>query len=144
MAEIKAIPWNSYTVASTFSGGGGSCLGYYMAGFRVLYANEFISEAQNTYKANHDAFLDTRDIRQVTPESVLEITKLEKGQLDLFDGSPPCCAFSMAGSREKGWNTQRDYSDGAKQRIDDLFLNMPVLFAGYSRRRLSLKTCRAS
>lgn len=130
MAEIRALSWNGFTVASTFSGGGGSCLGYRMAGFRVAYANEFIEEAQKTYRANHEAFLDTRDIRRVTPESVLEILKMERGQLDIFDGSPPCCAFSTAGRREKGWNTQRDYSDGAKQRIDDLFFEYARLVRG--------------
>lgn len=130
MAEIRALPWNGFTVASTFSGGGGSCLGYRMAGFRVAYANEFIEEAQKTYRANHEAFLDTRDIRKVTPESVLEILKMERGQLDLFDGSPPCCAFSTAGRREEGWSTQRDYSDGAKQRIDDLFFEYARLVRG--------------
>lgn len=130
MAEIRALPWNGFTVASTFSGGGGSCLGYRMAGFRVAYANEFIEEAQKTYRANHEAFLDTRDIRKVTPESVLEGLKMERGQLDLFDGSPPCCAFSTAGRKEKGWNTQRNYSDGAKQRIDDLFFEYARLVRG--------------
>ena len=130
MAEIRALPWNGFTVASTFSGGGGSCLGYRMAGFRVAYANEFIEEAQKTYRANCEAFLDTRDIRKVTPESVLEILKMERGQLDLFDGSPPCCAFSTAGRREKGWNTKRAYSDGAKQRIDDLFFEYARLLRG--------------
>ena len=73
MREIATLPWNGYTVASTFSGCGGSCLGYRMAGYRVAYANEFIEEAQRTYKANHpQSFLDTRDIRQVMPEDVLE------------------------------------------------------------------------
>lgn len=131
MAEIRALPWNGFTVASTFSGGGGSCLGYRMAGFRVAYANEFIPEAQRTYRANHeDAYLDTRDIRQVTPESVFDVLGMERGQLDLFDGSPPCCAFSTAGRREKGWNTKRAYSDGAKQRIDDLFFEYARLVRG--------------
>lgn len=121
MKDVRNTPKNGYKVVSTFSGGGGSCLGYRMAGFTVLYANEFIEEAQNTYRANFpDSFLDTRDIRSVTPESILEITKLKKGELDLFDGSPPCSAFSMCGSREKGWGKAKNYSD-SKQRVDDLF-----------------------
>ena len=49
MAEIAALPWNGYRVISTFSGCGGSCLGYHMAGFRVLWASEFIPAAQQTY-----------------------------------------------------------------------------------------------
>lgn len=130
MSEIKNLPWNGFKVCSTFSGGGGSCLGYRMAGYKVVYANEFVEEAQNTYRRNHDAFLDTRDIRTVTPESILEITGLKKGELDLFDGSPPCCAFSTAGSREKGWGEQRAYSDGKKQRVDDLFYEYARLVDG--------------
>ena len=36
MAEVAAVSWNGFTVASTFSGCGGSCLGYRMAGFKVV------------------------------------------------------------------------------------------------------------
>ena len=121
MKEIQNIKWNGFNVVSTFSGGGGSCLGYEMAGYRVLWANEFVPEAQNTYRLNHPStYLDTRDIREVTGESILQQIKLKKGEIDLFDGSPPCCAFSTAGSKEKGWGQIRKYSD-TKQRVDDLF-----------------------
>lgn len=121
MKEIENIPWNGFNVVSTFSGGGGSCLGYRMAGYRVLYANEFIEEARNTYKANHpNSYLDGRDIRTISGDDILNIINLEKGEIDLLDGSPPCCAFSTAGSREKGWGKVRAYSDSA-QRVDDLF-----------------------
>lgn len=122
MKEIREVEaTNGFNVASTFSGGGGSSLGYRMAGFNVLYANEFVEEAQKTYRANCNAYLDTRDIREVKGYEILEIAHLEKGELDILDGSPPCCAFSTAGSIEKGWGQKRDYSDGKKQRIDDLF-----------------------
>lgn len=121
MKEIEEIPWNGYNVVSTFSGGGGSCLGYRMAGYKVLYANEFIEEARNTYKANHpNSYLDARDIRVVYGEDILKIINMKKGDIDLFDGSPPCCAFSTAGKRENGWGKVRAYSD-SKQRADDLF-----------------------
>lgn len=122
MSEIREKEaTNGYNVASTFSGGGGSSIGYRMAGYEIVYANEFVEEAQNTYRANCDAYLDTRDIRQVKGSDILEIAGIEKGELDILDGSPPCCAFSTAGSRENGWGEQRDYSDGKKQRVDDLF-----------------------
>jgi DNA (cytosine-5)-methyltransferase 1 len=103
MREIEDVPGNGLSLVSTFSGGGGSCLGYRMAGYRVLYASEFIPEAQKTYRLNHPGvYLDTRDIRQVTPESILEIVGKRPGEIDLFDGSPPCCAFSVCGKRENG------------------------------------------
>lgn len=122
MSEIEKISYNGYDVVSTFSGGGGSCLGYRMAGYHVIYANEFVEEAQKTYRANHkNTYLDCRDIRTVTPESILEITGKKKGEIDLFDGSPPCCAFSTAGKREKSWGKQREYSDNKAQKIEDLF-----------------------
>ena len=121
MEEIGRLEWNGFNVVSTFSGGGGSCLGYKMANFHVLWANEFVEEAQNTYRLNNPStYLDTRDIRNVSGESILSQIRLKKGDIDLFDGSPPCCAFSSAGKREKGWGAVRKYSD-TKQRVDDLF-----------------------
>ena len=130
MKEIEALPWNGFNVVSTFSGGGGSCLGYRMAGYHVLYGNEFVEEAQKTYKANHPkSYLDTRDIRTVTAESILEKIGMKAGELDLFDGSPPCSAFSTAGSREKGWGHEKAYSD-TKQRVDDLFFEYARLLKG--------------
>ena len=121
MEEINALPWNGFNVVSTFSGGGGSCCGYRMAAYRVLWANEFIEAARDTYKANHsDSILDARDIRTVKGADILEATGLKKGHLDLFDGSPPCASFSTAGKREKGWGEVKKYSD-TKQRTDDLF-----------------------
>jgi hypothetical protein len=48
MTEIAALPWNGLKVVSTFSGCGGSCLGFRMAGYRVVRANEFIPAAAET------------------------------------------------------------------------------------------------
>jgi len=121
MQEIADLPWNGYNVVSTFSGCGGSCLGFKMAGFKVLWANEFIPAAQDTYRANHKGtILDTRDIRKVQASEILEAVGLSKGQLDVFEGSPPCASFSTAGKREAGWGKVKKYSDSC-QRTDDLF-----------------------
>lgn len=121
MQEIADLPWNGYNVVSTFSGCGGSCLGFKMAGFKVLWANEFIPAAQDTYRANHKGtILDTRDIRKVQASEILDAIGLSKGQLDVFEGSPPCASFSTAGKREAGWGKVKKYSDSC-QRTDDLF-----------------------
>lgn len=121
MEEIRAIPPNGYTAVSTFSGAGGSCTGYRMVGFRVLWASEFIDAAAETYAANHpETILDRRDIREVSGADILAACGLHAGELDLLDGSPPCAAFSTAGKREEGWGKVKPYSDKS-QRVDDLF-----------------------
>lgn len=130
MQEIAAIPHNGYSAVSTFSGCGGSSLGYKMAGFKVLWANEFIPAAQETYRANHPGtILDTRDIRKVTAQDILDAIRMQPGELDVFDGSPPCASFSTAGKREAGWGKVKAYSD-TKQRTDDLFFEYVRLIEG--------------
>jgi DNA (cytosine-5)-methyltransferase 1 len=127
MAEIAATPHNGYRVASTFSGCGGSSLGYRWAGFKVVWANEFIPAAQAVYRANFpDTPLDTRDIRTVTGAEILGASGLRAGELDLLDGSPPCASFSMAGARSRHWGAAKKYSD-TTQRTDDLFFEFARL-----------------
>lgn len=128
MAEIAAAPWNGLTVVSTFAGGGGSSTGYRMAGYRVLWANEFVAAAADTYAANArpGTIVDRSDIRTVTGETVLAATGLQVGDLDILDGSPPCAAFSTSGQRSAGWGQVKTYSDTA-QRVDDLFFEFARL-----------------
>ncbi|MEV0149705.1 MULTISPECIES: DNA cytosine methyltransferase [unclassified Nonomuraea] len=128
MAEVRAVPWNGFNGISTFSGCGGSSLGYRMAGFRMLWASEFIPAAADTYRANAAPYthLDTRDIREVTAKDILDRINLKAGEIDLMDGSPPCAAFSTSGKREAGWGIVKPYSD-TQQRVDDLFFEFTRL-----------------
>ena len=132
MTEINAIQWNGFKVASTFSGCGGSCLGYRMAGFKVVWANEFVPIARASYAANSspDCFVDPRDIKHVEAQDILNLTGLKPGELDLFDGSPPCQAFSTAGKREKSWGKAKQYEHGAKQCNETLFAEYIRLLKG--------------
>lgn len=122
MDEIAAVEPCGFDAVSTFSGCGGSSLGYRMAGFRVLWASEFVDAARDTYRANAapHTVLDGRDIREVTGADILAATGKAVGELDVFDGSPPCASFSTAGARHKSWGQVKKYSDRA-QRTDDLF-----------------------
>ena len=89
------------TVVSTFAGCGGSSLGYKWAGFRELLAIDFEPHAVETFKLNFpDVDVWQADIRKVSAESVLERCGIEKGVLDVLDGSPPCQGFSTAGKRQ--------------------------------------------
>jgi len=88
------------TVISTFAGGGGSSLGYSMAGFRELLAVEWDDNAVETFKLN---FLDVPvyhgDIAKLTVDECLQLAEVKPGELDVLDGSPPCQGFSTAGKR---------------------------------------------
>lgn len=92
---------NAPTVISTFAGCGGSSLGYSMAGFRELLAVEWDDNAVETFKLNFpDVPVYHGDIAKLSVEKVLEMTGLKPGELDVFDGSPPCQGFSTAGKRQ--------------------------------------------
>lgn len=128
--EINSTPWNGLKVASTFSGGGGSSTGYRWAGYKVVWANEFESNPQATYRLNHpDTILNPRDIKTVTPEEILFVTRLRKGELDIFDGSPPCQGFSIANqNRLKG--KAKIYDNGISQKNEDMFVEYVRLLKG--------------
>jgi len=135
MVEIRALPPNGLRVISTFAGAGGSSTGYRMAGYQVIWANEFVPAAAATYRANASpgTIVDTTDIREVTPESILAATGLAVGDLDIFDGSPPCSGFSTVGIREAGWGVTKAYSS-TRQRVDDLFFEYTRLLRGLQPR----------
>jgi DNA (cytosine-5)-methyltransferase 1 len=131
MREIAAVRGtNGYTVVSTFSGCGGSCLGFEMAGFKIVWASEFNAVARQSYVLNHPGvILDPRDIRDVQPEDILERIGRRRGEIDVLEGSPPCSSFSLAGKREKLWGKKKLYS-GIRQRTDDLFFEYVRILDG--------------
>ena len=92
---------NAPTVISTFAGCGGSSLGYSMAGFRELLAVEWDQNAVDTFRLNFpDVPVYHGDIAALSVDQCLEMTGLQPGELDVFDGSPPCQGFSTAGKRQ--------------------------------------------
>ena len=110
------------TVFSCFACGGGSTMGYKLAGFDVLGCNEIDPKMIEAYKANHNpkyAFLEpiqTFKERKDLPQELYE--------LDILDGSPPCSSFSMAGNREKDWGKEKKFREGqAEQILDNLFFD---------------------
>ena len=77
---------NRFSVISTFSGGGGSSIGYSLAGGKVLVANEFVKVAAETYKANFkNTPVIVDDIRKLTGQDFLSNAGLKVGELDLLD-----------------------------------------------------------
>jgi DNA (cytosine-5)-methyltransferase 1 len=109
-------------VFGTFICGGGSTMGYKLAGFEHLGGVEIDPEVADVYKTNHNPkYLFVEDIRcfadrKEFPEDLYN--------LDILDGSPPCSSFSMAGNREKDWGKTKVFREGqAEQRLDDLFFD---------------------
>ena len=131
MSEIAGASGTSgLSVVSSFSGCGGSCLGFEMAGYRIAWASEFIPAARVVYEANHPGVpLDPRDVRLVLPEEILRRAGLERGEADVMEGSPPCASFSLSGNRDADWGKKKKYSDKA-QRTDDLFWEFARLVEG--------------
>ncbi|MFT5450574.1 MAG: DNA (cytosine-5)-methyltransferase 1 [Enterobacterales bacterium] len=110
------------TVFSCFACGGGSTMGYKLAGFDVLGCNEIDPKMIEAYKVNHNpkyAYLEpiqTFKTRKDLPEELYN--------LDILDGSPPCSSFSMAGNREKDWGKEKKFREGqADQVLDTLFFD---------------------
>jgi len=81
-----------------FSGAGGLSLGLIRANFQVIlsFDNDPLcieSQRQNPKYFSHDIAL--ADIDQMLDGKLLERIGLEKGQLDLLAGGPPCQGFSV-------------------------------------------------
>jgi len=92
---------NQPTVISTFAGCGGSSLGYKLAGFKELLAVEWDDNAVETFKLNFpDVPVYHGDIAALSGDECLRLAGIHKGELDVFDGSPPCQGFSTAGKRK--------------------------------------------
>ena len=128
---VNASNENKFNVISTFAGGGGSSTGYRLAGGKILCVNEFVEEAQNTYRENYpDTPILPGDIKELSGKDFLDVVGLKEGELDILDGSPPCSAFSVAGKlshsadgkHSDGWGQTKNYSDGKMvENIEDLF-----------------------
>lgn len=109
-------------VFSCFACGGGSTMGYKLAGFDVLGCNEIDPKMMEAYTTNHSpkySFLEgiqTFKLREDLPAELYE--------LDILDGSPPCSSFSMAGNREADWGKEKKFREGqADQVLDTLFFD---------------------
>lgn len=84
------------TCIDLFAGAGGLSEGLSEAGFRALYANEVMPVYAQTYAANHpETLVDARDIRQVDPAAIRAQLGIQRGDLDLLAGGPPCQGFSI-------------------------------------------------
>lgn len=106
-------------VFGTFVCGGGSTMGYKLAGYDHLGGVEIDKRMAKIYRRNHNPqHFYEEDIRQFNEREDLPE---ELKDLDVLDGSPPCSSFSLAGKREEHWGKEKVFKEGqAKQVLDDL------------------------
>lgn len=83
------------TGVSLFTGAGGMDVGFENAGVKVIFANEIVKDAADTYNANHaPGVMVNADIY-----TVLDQLNGFQGA-DLVFGGPPCQGFSVAGKMD--------------------------------------------
>lgn len=116
------------TVFSCFAGGGGSSMGYKLAGFDVIGCNEIDHRMMYAYCQNNgnpkfrylEAIQDFVKEKEMPPELY---------ELDILDGSPPCSSFSLASvggecGRQNGWGKKKKFREGQSEQIlDTLFFD---------------------
>jgi DNA (cytosine-5)-methyltransferase 1 len=104
-------------VFSCFACGGGSTMGYKLAGFDVIGCNEIDPKMMEVYIENHRpkySFcegIQTLKDRNDLPEELYD--------LDILDGSFPCTSFSMSGNREKDWGKKKKFREGQTEQVLD-------------------------
>jgi DNA (cytosine-5)-methyltransferase 1 len=97
----------AFTAIDLFSGAGGLSTGFAQAGFKLLAANDFDSDASATFRLNHPEtpFIDGA-IQDITTRKLLDIAGVRKGELDVLVGGPPCQAFSVY-NHQRGMHDER-------------------------------------
>lgn len=117
----KGVKPNGRTVFGTFVCGGGSAMGYKLAGFDYLGGVEIDPKVAAVYADNlHPRHLYVEDIRDFNKRDDLPA---ELYNLDILDGSPPCTLFSLnrGRKREDSWGKARKFTEGqAEQTLEDL------------------------
>ena len=109
-------------VFSCFACGGGSTMGYKLAGFDVIGCNKIDPKMIEIYIENHKpkySFLESIETFKQRKDLPKELY-----QLDILDGSPPCSSFSMSGNRGDDWGKEKKFREGqAMQVLDTLFFD---------------------
>jgi len=111
-------------VIDLFAGVGGLSLGFKMAGFDIVLANEFDESIAKSYKYNHpETEVIVEDITKISHKDVFNKFK-EK--IEVVIGGPPCQGFSQKGQR-KSINDDRNYL--FKQFVEVVKYVQPKYFA---------------
>jgi DNA (cytosine-5)-methyltransferase 1 len=87
---------NRVKVIGLFSGCGGLDLGFKQAGYDLIWANDILKDACDTYRLNIGDHIVNEDITKIDLESI--------PNADIIIGGPPCQGFSGIGKRDPNDN----------------------------------------
>lgn len=92
------------TAISLFSGAGGMDIGVQQAGFDILACVELDKNCCDTLRENiarekRSTRVFEGDIKEFSPDSILNELDKKPGEIDLLFGGPPCQAFSQIGKQ---------------------------------------------
>lgn len=96
-SEAAAKPYRTpLSSIDLFCGAGGITQGFRQAGYHCLYANDVMPEAIETFRHNHVSTLaECKSIEEVSAISLRKTLGIQKGELDVLVGGPPCQGFSI-------------------------------------------------
>jgi DNA (cytosine-5)-methyltransferase 1 len=90
-----------YKVVSLFSGCGGLDLGFINAGFEIIWANDFLPDAVETYKKNIGNHIVLGDITKIPSNKI-------PNNFDILLGGFPCQGFSIA-NKKRSMDDERNF-----------------------------------
>lgn len=79
-------------IVSLFSGCGGLDLGFHNEGFKIIWANDNMKDACESYKVNIGNHIICKSILDINPQDI--------PRADIIIGGPPCQGFSGIGKRD--------------------------------------------
>jgi DNA (cytosine-5)-methyltransferase 1 len=135
LKDLLHIPSNGVKVFSTFSCGGGSCLGYKRAGCQVIAGNDIDSEMTRHYKENLKPlhFFECSVAKLVEKRNDQYVMDLmpELYDCDILDWSPPCFPSGTKVTTSNGDVNIQDIKTGDKvlthnglyKAVNDVFIS---------------------
>lgn len=102
-----SIPKQPYCAIDLFVGAGGLSEGFQQSGYNILAANDFDADSARTFQENNPGipFFDG-PIQSITIKDLLKVTGIQKYELDVLAGGPPCQAFSVY-NHQRGMHDER-------------------------------------
>ena len=95
-----------------FCGAGGLTEGLKQAGFNVVGAVEIDPTVSRAYRMNHpESRLWNRPIQDLKAKEIFNALRIEKGELDLLAGCPPCQGFSSLRTKNAASSVDDERND---------------------------------